>query len=202
MKRQDAFAFRDFDRTRILQRPFFRSFKFDGAKTDAEILETLKAADSDSVDDMEKKLQAIKATHDRLGKYRQLIEKHSQSCDRYNKRKAVSLGVTLSELKRFAPTLEYFTATLDCVELADKLAKLYYGLEKRIQERYRRDFAARLKQVRTAAGLTQRQLGELVQISPTGFASYEQAKSDPSIPTLIRLAKILKISGNQLLGLT
>lgn len=189
MKRRDAFAFRDFDRSRILQRPFFKSFHFDRA-TDTEILENLKAADSDSVDDMENKLVIIKATHERLGQYQRLIDKHTKRCDRYNKRKSAALGVTLSELKRYAPTLEYFTATLEVVELSDKFAKLYYELEKQIQERYRREFAARLKQARQAAGFTQRQLGELIQISPNGYNHYESGKREPSLPTLSRLLKV------------
>lgn len=189
MKRRNAFAFRNFDRARILQRPFFKSFHFDRA-TDTEILEKLKAADSDSIDDMENKLVIIKATHDRLGQYQRLIDKHTKRCARYNERKATTLGVTLSELKRFAPTLEYFTNSLDCIELADKLTKLYYELEKQIQERYRREFVARLKQARQAAGFTQRQLGELIQISPNGYSQYETGKREPSIPTLSRLLKV------------
>ena len=196
MKTQSAFSFRDFDGERILQRPFFKSFKFNG--TDTEILESLKATDSDSVDDMEEKLQTIKTAHDRLEKYRQLIEKHSKRCDRYNKRKAAAAGVTQSELKRFAPTLEYFTAGLDCIELEDKFVKLYYALEKQIQERYRRNFAARLKKARQAAGLTQKQLGDMIQISPNGYNHYESGKREPSISSLFRLIKIF--SAEQLLG--
>lgn len=199
MKTQSAFAFRDFDGERILQRPFFKSFKFNG--TDTEILESLKATDSDSVDDMEEKLQTIKTAHDRLEKYRQLIEKHSKRCDRYNKRKAAAAGVTQSELKRFAPTLEYFTAGLDCIELEDKFAKLYYALEKQIQERYRKEFTTRLKQARLKAGLKQKELGNLVQVSPQGFSLYERGERDMPIHTVIRLAKVLNISGDEILGL-
>ena len=200
MKRRDAFAFRDFDRARILQRPFFKSFHFDSA-TDTEILEKLKAADSDSIDDMENKLVIIKATHDRLGQYQRLIDKHTKRCDRYNKRKAAALGVTLSELKRFAPTLEYFTNSLDCIELADKLTKHYYELEKQIQERYRKEFTTRLKQARLKAGLKQKELGDLVQVSPQGFSLYERGERDIPIHTVIRLAKVLNISGDEILGL-
>lgn len=196
-----AFAFRDFDTERILQRPFFKSFKLDRTKADTEILETLKAADSDSIDAMEKKLQTIKATHDRLEKFRHLIERHTKRCDRYNKRKAVSLGVTSTELKRFAPTLEYFTAGLDCAELADRLAKLYCDLEKQIQGRYKKEFTSRLKQARIAAGLKQKELGDLVQVSPQGFSLYERGERDIPIHTVIRLAKVLKLSGDQILGL-
>ena len=197
MKRQNAFALRGYNRARILQRPYFKSFHF-GSATDTEILQSLKAADDDSIDDMENKLVIIKATHERLGQYERLIDKHTKRCDRYNKRKAAALGVTLSELKRFAPTLEYFTTSLDCIELADKLVKHYYELEKQIQERYRKEFSLRLRQARIAAGLTQRQLGELIQISPNGYSQYESGRREPSLPTLSRLLKVF--SAEQLFG--
>ena len=192
MKRQDAFAFRGYNGEKILQRPFFKILKFPAAM-DAEILSALKIADSDSVDDMENKLIITKATHNRIEEYRRLIERHTRRCDRYNK--------ALGETKRKAVITDYFTATLDCVELAEKFAKLYYETEKRIQERYRHEFSLRLRQARIAAGLTQRQLGELVQVSPLGISRYERDERDIPIYTVIRLAKVLKLSGDQILGL-
>ena len=191
MKRQNAFAFRSYNGKKILQRPFFKSLKLPTAM-DAEILSALKIADSDSVDDMENKLIITRATHNRIEEYRRLIERHTRRCDRYNK---------AGETKRNAVITDYFTATLDCVELAEKFAKLYYETEKQIQERYRREFSLRLRQARIAAGLTQRQLGELVQVSPLGISRYERDERDIPIYTVIRLAKVLNLSGDQILGL-
>ena len=190
MKRQNAFALRGYNGEKILQRPFFKSLKLPAAM-DAEILSALKIADSDSVDDMENKLIITKATHNRIEEYRRLIERHTRRCDRYNK----ALGV------KKAVITDYFSATLDCIELAEKFAKLYFETEKRIQERYRREFSARLRQARIAAGLTQRQLGELVQVSPLGISRYERDERDIPIYTVIRLAKVLNLSGDQILGL-
>lgn len=195
-----AFALRGYDRLRILQRPFFKSFHFPTG-TDTEILQTLKAGDEDSVEVMEDKLHTIKATHNRIEEYRRLIEKHTARCDRYNKQKAAASGLKLSELKRFAPTLEYFSARLDCVELAEKFAKLYFETEKKIQRKYRQEFTARLKQARQSAGLKQKELAELVQVSPQGFSLYERGERDIPIHTIIRLAKELKLSGDEILGL-
>lgn len=192
MKSRNAFAFRDFDGARILRRPFFKNFYFDFNKSDEEILESLKAADSDSIDDMEEKLHTIKATHDRLENYRRLLNKHTRRCDRYNKRKAEALEIKVSEIfsQRHAPTMEYVSAELECLELMEKFRRLYYDLEKQIQERYRREFAARLKQARLKAGLKQKELGELIQISPNGYSQYESGRREPSLPTLSRLLKI------------
>ena len=57
-KTKNAFAFRDFDSARILQRPFFKSFYFDTDKLDTEILQSLSTTE-DSVDSSEKKLYMI-----------------------------------------------------------------------------------------------------------------------------------------------
>jgi len=40
MKTKNAFAFRDFDSSRILQRPFFKDFYFAPDKSDEELLES------------------------------------------------------------------------------------------------------------------------------------------------------------------
>jgi patatin-like phospholipase/acyl hydrolase len=88
MKTKNAFAFRDFDSTRILQRPFFRDFHFDTNKSDAQILESLNTVEEDSVDAWERNLYVIKATHERLTQFRHLI-------DRHNKKKFTAKKVTI-----------------------------------------------------------------------------------------------------------
>lgn len=201
MKTKNAFALRDFDKQRILQRPFFKTFRF-GDKTDEEILKTLDAADEDSVDDMENKLETVKAVHERLEAFMRLIDKHcKERCDKYNRIKMKMLGVDIFELQRRAPTLEYFTASLDCIELADKLAHRYFELEKKIQERYQRELAARIKEARLKLGMRQKELGDKVQVSPQGFSRYERCERDIPIHTVIRLAKVLGMSGDEILGL-
>ena len=201
MKTKNAFALSGFDKQRILQRPFFKTFRF-GDKTDEEILKTLDAADEDSVDDMENKLETVKAVHERLEAFMRLIDKHCQKrCDKYNRIKMKMLGVDIFELQRRAPTLEYFTASLDCIELADKLAQRYFELEKKIQERYQRELAARIKEARLKLGMRQKELGDKVQVSPQGFSRYERCERDIPIHTVIRLAKVLGMSGDEILGL-
>ena len=101
MKTKNAFAFRDFDSTRILQRPFFRDFNFDTDKSDVQILESLNIVTEDSVDSLEKKLYVIKATLERLCKFRRLINRHNENrLDKYNKRKSKSQDVKITELQR------------------------------------------------------------------------------------------------------
>ena len=58
-----------------------------------------------------------------------------------------------------------------------------------------------MKQARKAAGLTQKELGERVQVSSLGISRYERDEREIPIYTLVRLAKELKLSGDEILGL-
>ena len=201
MKTKNAFAFRDFDSTHILQRPFFKNFYFEPEKSDAEILESLNNATDDSVESWEKNLYAIKAILDRLEEFRHLINRHNEKrLDKYNKKKAKSRGIKIAELQRPAPVMEYFSASLSVAELINKFKTLYCRIDKNIQARYRKEFGNRLKQGRKALGLTQKQFSDLIQVSQQAFSLYERGEQDVPVYTVIRLAKALNIDGNQILG--
>ena len=206
MKTKNAFAFRNFDEQRILSRPYFRQFRADchveDGLTDEEILQSLDAADDDSFDELEQKLQTVKKAYEQLDFFRHFIWRHTENrLDQYNKHKAKKYGVNVAELSsvtRPAPVLNYTIANFRCRDLMKKFQTFYYELEDKIEKRYRAEFAARLKKLRQAAGLTQKQLGDIIQISPQGFSMYEAARREPTITSLFRLAKILPI--DKLLG--
>lgn len=202
MKTKNAFAFCDFDSSRILQRPFFRDFYFEPNKSDEEILQSLSETIEDSVDSWEKNLYTIKAIHDRLEKFRQLINRHNEKrLDKYNKKKSISERIKITELQSPAPVMEYFSASLSVLELINKFKKLYREIDKKLQVRYRKNFASRLKQIRQDLGLTQKQFGDLIQTSSQVFSLYERGAHDIPIHAIIRLAKALNMSSDQLLGL-
>ena len=202
MKTKNAFAFRNFDSTRILQRPFFKNFYFEHDKSDAQILDSLNVAKNDSVDSLEKKLYMIKATHERLTEFRHLIDKHNEKrLNKYNRKKSEAKGIKITELKHPAPVMEYFNASISVSELINQFERLYYEIEKKIKTLYRKDFGNRLKQGRKSLGLTQKQLGALIQVSPQIFSLYERGEQDVPVYAVIRLAKALNISSDQLLGL-
>ena len=201
-KTKNAFTFRDFDSARILQRPFFKSFYFEPNKSDTEILQSLSTTE-DSVDSSEKKLYMIQEILEHLGAFRHLIDRHNKTrLNKYNKKKSESKGIPISELQRPAPVMEYFNASLSVLELTNKFEKLYYDIEKKLQSRYRTEFANRLKGIRKNLGLTQKQLGALIRVSPEVFSLYERGeRRDIPIHMIIRLAKALDMSSDQLLGL-
>lgn len=202
MKTKNAFAFHNFDSACILQRPFFKDFYFAPDKSDVEILESLNKVTEDSADTWERNLYVIKAIHERLTKFRHLIDKHyKKRLNKHNKKKPKPKRGKTIELKHPAHIMEYFNASINVLELMNKFKNLYCEIETKLQDRYRKEFANRLKKARQALGLTQQQLGDLIQVSPQGYSLYELGKREVSVPTIIRLAKVLNMNGNEILGL-
>ena len=61
-------------------------------------------------------------------------------------------------------------------------------------------FGKQLQQLRTRRGLTQEQLAVTAGLSRTFLTRLELGQSDPSLSTLVRLAKALRVSVTELLG--
>lgn len=59
----------------------------------------------------------------------------------------------------------------------------------------------KIKELRKEAGYTQKQLAKMLNKSETGFASWEQGLSEPSVNDLRLLCKIFDVSADYLLGL-
>lgn len=59
----------------------------------------------------------------------------------------------------------------------------------------------KIKELRKEAGFTQKQLAALLNKSETGFASWEQGLSEPSVNDIRMLCSILEVSADYLLGL-
>ncbi len=59
----------------------------------------------------------------------------------------------------------------------------------------------KIKELRKEKNLTQKELAKLLNKSETGYASWEQGLSEPSVNDLILLCKIFEVSADYLLGL-
>lgn len=59
---------------------------------------------------------------------------------------------------------------------------------------------ARIREVRLARGLTQKQLADLLDVSHVVICRYESGERFPSLARLTRLCDILRLSPNLLLG--
>ena len=62
-------------------------------------------------------------------------------------------------------------------------------------------FPERLRKLRKRRNMTQIDLAERLEISPSTVSSYERDTADPSINVLIKLSSILDVSTDYLLGL-
>jgi transcriptional regulator with XRE-family HTH domain len=60
-------------------------------------------------------------------------------------------------------------------------------------------FAANLRRLRHAAGLTQDQLSDATQLAPSEISRYERGNRDPQLHQLVRLARGLEVSLAELL---
>ena len=58
----------------------------------------------------------------------------------------------------------------------------------------------RLKELRTAAGLTQKQMADILNIDRTTYVKYETGASEPTFNTLSTLAKYFSVPSDFLLG--
>jgi transcriptional regulator with XRE-family HTH domain len=61
-------------------------------------------------------------------------------------------------------------------------------------------FGKQLQRLRTRGGLTQEQLAVKAGLARVYVAKLEQGEHDPSLSTLVRLAKVLRVSVAELLG--
>jgi len=61
-------------------------------------------------------------------------------------------------------------------------------------------FSDRLKELRKAKGVTQKQIAEFLSMTERGFRGYEMGISTPSYETLIRLADYFGVSLDYLTG--
>lgn len=60
----------------------------------------------------------------------------------------------------------------------------------------------RIKNLRDDSGLSQKQIGEILSMSQTGYSKYETGENDIPTYILIKLAKFYNVSVDYILGLT
>ena len=189
-KTKDAFALRDFDRTRILQRPYFKDFNFDKDLTDEKILSSLSAQIGDSITELERKNETLSKIYSRLRKYTEHVLKHMVKVGHYRR---------YQRADDFAHkvTLAFFELTN--FEEAAKIS--LRNSESILRKRYRDRFAQRLKRARERAGLSRRDVAQMLGYTTNGFAELEKPRSEPNLTALIRLSRNLNVSTDWLLGL-
>lgn len=61
--------------------------------------------------------------------------------------------------------------------------------------------AARLKELRKAKGLTQRDMARQFRLSDVGYGAWERGETEPSIDNIVRLCKFFDCTADSLIGL-
>lgn len=192
-KTRNAFALRNFDETRILQRPYFRQFNLPN-QTDAEIIQSLQVADDDSIDNIEKKINHLDFLLDKLVDFHHIISRHLNKLGRckFHKTKPTRTDNLV---------VKYFAVEIKCANLSAKISQLSDELEKAVPKIYRKVFTDNLKKYRQAAGMTQKQLADLVNVTPQSLSRYALGQLEVPLHILIRIARVLNVTTDKLLGL-
>lgn len=197
-KTRNAFALKDFDRARILQRPYFKDFNFDKNLTDEKILSSLSAQIGDSIPELERKNETLSKIRSRLHEYAKRIEKHTDKIRLWGSNKS----------EQSAEYSRAFGLTIDLALINAFLRNFFIAVtlslkksESTLRKRYRDRFAERLKEIRKEGKLSRRELAERLGYKPSGFAELESGRNEPNLTTLIRLSQELNTSADWLLGL-
>lgn len=203
MKTKNAFALRNFDATKILQRRYFRKLKMP-LGTDEEILHALSVTDvtDETVDIMEKNLSTLRGIKNSLIAYSKLIDKHLLRYEKIGRyiliKNNVDVNINSLSLPKY---FDYSEFQRSVTKLLNRTLILFNENEFNIRRYYQKNFLSRLKQYRQAAGLNQKQLAALINVTPMTMSRYERGERDVSTYTLIKLAKNLGVSVDELLGL-
>ena len=62
-------------------------------------------------------------------------------------------------------------------------------------------FAERLKELREEKEMTQREIAKILQIAQASYSRYEMNTGEPSLETVVVIAKFFDVSTDYLLGL-
>ncbi len=74
------------------------------------------------------------------------------------------------------------------------------NLKKNIFKRFKMEFSERLKDLRKQVGLTQVDVAEKLGISQPAYASWERGVKKPTQENLVKIAQILNVSVDYLVG--
>lgn len=191
----------------LFQTPTFAEFNLPAGDNDEKILDALSVdACADSVE-MEARIELLK----RLKKTAAEVVKglDGQAIQFENSRKLYAVRFAESGNAEYQEKYRQAGDALQdlhdqisvAINLQRRLGEMIRAGEKAKDEARRKEFAARLKKLRLAAGLKQVDLALIIGLSPTGYANYEQGKADPSIPILIRICHALNCSADKILGI-
>lgn len=210
-KTKDAFALKDFDDSRILQRKFFERDNLyrqaraggnwqydlptgsDNYIVDRMCSDIIEAFECDNYERGQDKLDRFNLRLIVVDRYMTCITRHLGRLRRY-----MTLRDGDARLNELVAKYQVIADAILWVK-----GKFVYCLEdiEHAKRRYKQIFATRLREVRLKKKLTQTQISQMLGVAQTAYSSYEKMTREPSLTTLVRISKILNCSVDWLLGL-
>ena len=206
MKTENAFALKNFDAAKILQRPFFKKWREDyhvGDKTDEEILLALSYAKTSSQQDLEINFDILVALIFRTADYLKFIKRHVDRLERY--RRAVADKIVEDKTADVETLREKYDREQKLVSfyqleiysdvdtwLRERLAQAFRAVDDELKLSYRKIFADRLKLARQEKGMNQKDFGVSVGLTQRAISNYEVGIREPTLAMLARFSKKLQ----------
>ena len=234
-KTKSAFALRDFDKTRILDRKNFLPLCDIDDEIDEsfcelmseEILTGISATDDQTLDvfcelalkaqneyfynRVQFLIEQLNGIAKKALAYEKKICRHCKRLEKYSRKwneaicsdESFSADVIRTKTRRLQKLQKFYDDVQTAVKnlqnlIQECITEIIDAYEKADQK----IFAMRLRQARTAAGLTQTQLANRIGMTQGGYTGYENSIREPSIATLKRISRILNTPTDWLLGLT
>ena len=105
----------------------------------------------------------------------------------------------LSTLKKLCT---YFDCSLDFLADDDIEDTTIINNNKNVQEENeRKDFNSNLKMARERKGISQKEMSENIGVAKSTYSLYESGNREPNIQTIKKIADILNVSADELLGI-
>lgn len=199
-KTRNAFALRDFDTERILQRNFFlHRLGVVHEDTDNNVIDIYNVAaishlGTKRMTEHLAKLQKLKAA---VAAYTKKLLKHEYKLEQF-------MNQCARDKEKYDRTYTLKNCYCEAIELLGNLqkeiAKLIREGEKSIPKIFCREMGERIIKARNNAGLSRLEVANELGLSQNALGQYERGEREISLWTLARLSELLSRSPNQLLG--
>lgn len=210
-----AFAFCNFDEQKILQRKYFSKMTLcRKGLSDEEILSAFSKTTNDDigdnmyVDEYSKYCQMLKDVIHKTVSYSRKVDRHIEKLKNFSMAladKIVSSDESnekwRNQYRRSKALITEYSIKMQAIKEVIRKAKNEYKIrDTEIQSIYRKRFANRLKLARLSKNLPQFYIADCLGLTVAAYHNYENAKREPTLTNLIRLAKVLDVTPNWLLG--
>lgn len=209
-KTRDAFAFRDFDKGRILKRCIdspITEFYLSDDEIINHTCDCQKIIKSGIAEVAETKFEIALAFLLDLRRYYIKITRHITRLEKISRRLAdkaldvAEINQKCREQYQRAKRLikKYWTISEAIVVLGKKLSANCKKVDKEIAALCRKEFASRLKMARISREYSQGYIADRLGLTVGAYQFYERGQREPSLTNLVRISKLLDVTPNWLI---